>query len=557
MPGTFPSWVDTDADSDSDAGIDTDSDPMDIDPMDIDSEPPTALPFATFPSTPLRAAQPEVAVLRGSPDMSSMPGAWPSGQDDSDFKYNAPSQILRSTTLPSGILSRIRLYFNVFTKTSRITSNVIDDGGPETSKRVRISPPEQPASPDNVTPTPYRRGLTNTLVKPPFSRLRSSSFIGADAIKPWSSIKQQETPPPEDKTSSGSHIGPKSASISPGTARFSNIEELFHREGEFSLPGLGAATLLPSIKKVGELGEQKNERIRFQAQTRAAAERAREAAERERISKERARIARENARAFEERRRAEIKAHGLRSPRDVLISPLSPRWDQRARATVDDGVAKVPNPEGTEVTSHDFARLVPDTAWLNDNIIQAVLALLAHEINNAAGITIKKDTPKCVALSPLFWAHICSNGPSGNERRLKRTWGVTPDNFHQIETFLLPINHGSHWTVVVIRPSRRTVAYVDSFQSSGSRELSVAYSFISAFLGNRYKEDEWETVHYRVPRQTNSYDCGMFVITNSIYLALGIDPSCYSQADMPLMRRRMAAMLLNGGFTGDFGLRAL
>ncbi|RYP48013.1 hypothetical protein DL768_006004 [Monosporascus sp. mg162] len=550
-PGASPTWADSGADPDA---------------MDIDT-PPATRTVTEFPSTPAGTAFLGASPLRRIPNMTSLPGAWPSWQDSDDVQNDVPNPPTRGTTdsTPFGrVLSTFtHLYARVFGSGSRAANNIPDDGGPESSKRICISPQEPPATPGSQSSSSHRPSRGDSPIATLASRLQSSNLVGTDGIRPRPTVTQQETPPPEEVSPSPRAL-PKQTLKSLGTPKYSNIAELFDREEEISLPGLVPTRLSPSSGKVDELDGQRNERLRAAEELRIAKQRAREAEERARAAKERARVEKER-RVAEERARAELEALygkslaslGLRRPKGALITPLSSEWDKKARATVQNGIAKVPNPEGTEVSNHDFAKLVPNSAWLNDNIIQAVLALLAHEINDSAGVVLKKDAPKCVALSPLYWQHICTKGASGSDRRLKRTWGVTPENFFEIDTFLLPINHGSHWTVIVIRPSRRTIAYVDSFHSRGSRELGTAYNFLKGFLGSRYKDDEWQTVQYNVPRQTNSYDCGILVITNSIYLALGIDPNTYSQADMPLMRLRMAAMLLNGGFKGDFSLRAL
>ncbi|RYO74197.1 hypothetical protein DL764_010951 [Monosporascus ibericus] len=550
-PGAFPTWADSAADADA---------------MDIDT-PPATRTVARFPSTPARTAHSGASPLLRSADMTSLPGAWPSWQDSDDVQNDVPNPPTRGTTgsTPFGrVFSTLtHLYARVFGRSSRAANNTPDDGGPESSKRIRISRQEPPATPVSGPSSSHRPSRGDNTIATPASRLQASNLISTDGIRPRPTATQQETPPPEEVSPSPRAL-PKQTRKPLGTPKYSNLAELFDREEEISLPGLVPTRLSPSSGKVDELDWQRNERLRAAEELRLAKQRAREAEERARAAKERARVEKER-RIAEERARAELEALygkslaslGLRRPKGALITPLSSEWDKKARATVQNGVAKVPNPEGTEVSNHDFAKLVPNSAWLNDNIIQAILALLAHEINDSAGVVLKKNAPKCVALSPLYWQHISTKGASGSDRRLKRTWGATPENFFEIDTFLLPINHGSHWTVIVIRPSRRTIAYVDSFHSRGSRELGTAFNFLKGFLGSRYKEDEWQTVQYNVPKQTNSYDCGMFVITNSIYLALGVDPSSYSQADMPLMRLRMAAMLLNGGFKGDFSLRAL
>ncbi|KUJ20823.1 uncharacterized protein LY89DRAFT_779519 [Mollisia scopiformis] len=51
------------------------------------------------------------------------------------------------------------------------------------------------------------------------------------------------------------------------------------------------------------------------------------------------------------------------------------------------------------------------------------------------------------------------------------------------------------------------------------------------------------------PQQSDSYNCGVFTVTNTFCLAFGYDILCYSQEDLPkLKRRRMTAELRNGGF---------
>ncbi|OTB01596.1 hypothetical protein M426DRAFT_63774, partial [Hypoxylon sp. CI-4A] len=213
---------------------------------------------------------------------------------------------------------------------------------------------------------------------------------------------------------------------------------------------------------------------------------------------------------------------------------------------------------GVALEPRDFQKLVSPTVWLNDNAIQATLVHLANYINDTAGVRAKQDPPKCMALSSVYWSTYLAD-PKNKlfPRGLLRTWGVTPDNFFKLDTVLLPVNSGNHWTVIVIRPRRHTIAYVDSFHSAGKHHIQNACQWLEGFLGKKFVASEWKTETYEVPPQTNGHDCGMFVITNSIYLSLGIDPSGYSQADMPLQRLRIAAMLLNGGFTGPFDLSRL
>ncbi|KAI1499426.1 hypothetical protein F5X99DRAFT_284126 [Biscogniauxia marginata] len=309
-------------------------------------------------------------------------------------------------------------------------------------------------------------------------------------------------------------------------SQYKNIHEFFDNEDQHSLPGLERSRLFPNRFKICELDSQRQER-----------EEAREA--------------------------LRLRPLGLRRPRQFLITDLTPDWDQKARAAPFNGHIKAskwknqPHPDSVPLAPKDFGRMVPESAWLNDDAIHATLVCLATYINDAAGVTPKKSVPKCVAISSLYWSSFCQDESKVFPRPFNRKWGMNPDNFLDIDTVLIPVNLGNHWTLLVIRPSRRTVSYVDSFHSNGLAQMEHAFHWLKIFLGAKFRDNEWRIIHFQVPSQTNGYDCGMFVITNSIYLALGLDPNSYSQDDMPLQRRRIAAMLLNGGFTGPFDLSHL
>lgn len=259
-------------------------------------------------------------------------------------------------------------------------------------------------------------------------------------------------------------------------------------------------------------------------------------------------------------KRAQIQQRrSLRQPNAELIPALSLEWTVRSEASVKhhSSAYTITAPEGTSVTTHDFRQLAPSNVWLNDNVIQASLSMLADAINTRAGVVIKKDTPKCVVSSSFFYTKFSEGSIRNPKRGFKTTWGVTPENFLDVDTFLLPINSNLHWTVLAIRPSARTIAYIDSFHSAGKEHLANGKKFLQGMLGDLYKPEEWQTVQYAVPRQSNGYDCGIFAITNSICIALGIAPNCYDPKDMPLQRKRMAAAILKGGFYDECSLDGL
>ncbi|RCI12112.1 hypothetical protein L249_0021 [Ophiocordyceps polyrhachis-furcata BCC 54312] len=302
-------------------------------------------------------------------------------------------------------------------------------------------------------------------------------------------------------------------------------------------------------------------------EARRAAEEARRAAEEEarRAAEEEARRAAEEAarRENEEQLAADAReslggTRGLRLPRRPLVSLPSQHWVDAANntltATASRTLAKTS--EGSDLRRHDFASVVPPTQWLNDEIINGTLLWMDKAINEAAGIDdVRRQTRKCLTLNSFFFKDLLNKGPCGTERKLRRC-GVTKNNFLEVETILLPICDQAHWTMLVVRPGQKTVMHLDSLNPQGSPAFTtLAMSWIKEFLQDKFVAADWKVVREEAPAQTNGYDCGVFALTNAMCMALGLSPMhSYAAADMPMQRIRIACMLLNGGFSGEFDL---
>lgn len=322
---------------------------------------------------------------------------------------------------------------------------------------------------------------------------------------------------------------------------------------------------MPPVPGFALSNEAKNsiERQKSEA-ARKAAEQARKAQEEARVAAEEARRAEEAAqRAAEEQRRRELqaalaKARELRAPLQPLIAPLSKHSETLAYSALDaqPSVIQAKSGDNTELRRHDFTTVIPPTQWVNDEIINGSISWVDRAINEAAGIKdVKKQTRKSLALNSFFFKKLLEKGPAGTERTLRRC-GVTEENMLDVDTIFLPICQNSHWTLIVIRPSKRTVAHMDSLNPHGSSSYTtIAMTWVKHILGDKFDESEWRVERHAAPAQTNSYDCGVFTITNAMCLALGLSPiDSYEAKDMPLQRIRIAAMLKNGGFHGEFDL---
>ncbi|KAF3800499.1 putative ubiquitin-like-specific protease 1B [Colletotrichum gloeosporioides] len=262
--------------------------------------------------------------------------------------------------------------------------------------------------------------------------------------------------------------------------------------------------------------------------------------------------------AEEERLR---RTGGLRVPKKRLVKSLSTDWAAKVQDSIhaDPQQVLAKTAENVELRRHDFLKVVPETEWLNDEIVNGSLLWLDRYVNEAAGATDVKSTKRvCLAMNSFFYKRLVDNGVQNTERALRR-YGVTKATFLNLETILMPICSGNHWTLLVVRPQKRTVSHMDSLNPRGtSTHTKRGLAWVQAVLGDDFKADEWRVVKHEAPEQDNGYDCGVFTITNGICLALGLNAiDAYSKDELPLQRRRIAAMLLNKGFKGDFDLADL
>lgn len=269
--------------------------------------------------------------------------------------------------------------------------------------------------------------------------------------------------------------------------------------------------------------------------------------------------------AAEERAQRELAAqlertHGLRKPEKPIVEQLSEEWLQRTHDTLRAAAstALATTAEGIELRRHDFAKVVPATEWLNDEVINGSLNWLDRGVNSLAGIKdFRRQGRHCLSLSSFFWKQLNERGVRNTQRTLRRC-GVDIDNFLDVRTILIPVCERNHWTLMVVRPSSRTIAHMDSLNPRGSTvNTNLALAWVTEFLGDKFIASEWSVVRHEAPAQTNGWDCGVHTITNAFCVALGLNAiDCYTAEDMPLQRLRITSVLLNQGFHGDFDLRA-
>ncbi len=259
-------------------------------------------------------------------------------------------------------------------------------------------------------------------------------------------------------------------------------------------------------------------------------------------------------------RRAKELRLSRRRPLKPLVQNLNTKWDDKvynAEATNNHHQVITTSMEGTELRLKDFKTLLGRHAWLNDEIINSYIEWVVQAANNeaiASGKALGEPTstvPKFMAHNSFFYENLRKKGPQSTDRLMKRK-KAPGEKLLEVDSVFVPICQGSHWTMGVVRPVAKTIEYFDSMGGSPRTFISQMRAWLQHQLGELYHAEEWTEPRTACARQTNGYDCGVFVCTNAFCVAMGLDTSCYEEQDMALQRRNIAAVLLNRGFTGDF-----
>ncbi|KAI1343776.1 hypothetical protein F5Y15DRAFT_411632 [Xylariaceae sp. FL0016] len=376
-----------------------------------------------------------------------------------------------------------------------------------------------------------------------------------------------------------------------GPARFDNLDDFFKNEEATPFPGhrptwtgTGPRKYMDWDATQQQINFQLAEknRIKKEREERRAA-RAAQAAREEQAARERQQ--QEEQAARERRARAQRESPSqlyIQQAQALGLNEPTGQWLQESNAERQNLDAIRAQPErnipqlfhdgsqihrdGLRVDSRNLAKLVKPTAWLNDECINASLVCLAAAINKEAshnlGTGSNQSTtrrapavaPRCVAVGSLYWKSFTSNYGRLFPRPFNRVWGMNSDNFLAIDTILIPINvANNHWVLGIVMPKQRAYAVIDSFKADQSEQVSHIRAWLSGWLGDQYRAADWNRIEYPHHSQENGWDCGVFTIMNALHLALGLRPAS-TQAEMPHYRRRIAAMLLNQGFHGEYAL---
>ena len=241
-----------------------------------------------------------------------------------------------------------------------------------------------------------------------------------------------------------------------------------------------------------------------------------------------------------------------KEPGAPFIKPLSAEWE----AKIDNISSKPPSQSvavtlrGDPLTKRDVESCYSPQAWLNDEVINAYLEHIVDNARRAANNHGRNAKPKFHAFNSFFYSNLRDKGYESVRRWATRA-KIGGSSLLNVDTVFIPVHHGMHWTLLVVKPSARTIEYFDSLDGSPTSHINRVKTWLIAELGKDYNESEWKILPGCSPQQNNGFDCGVFLLTTAKLCSLDL-PLIYTANDIPMIRRKIVAELMNGGFDGDF-----
>ncbi|KAI5305131.1 hypothetical protein KEM56_005215 [Ascosphaera pollenicola] len=246
-------------------------------------------------------------------------------------------------------------------------------------------------------------------------------------------------------------------------------------------------------------------------------------------------------------------------PAGPSLNPINSKWRKRVddAMVAPDRTVIAKTLKGDSLQRHDLFTCFRQLQWLNDEVINAYLALIVDYANkrqeggDADSAAAKKTgTPKYHAFNSFFFTNLRDRGYDSVARWARRA-KIGGDALLSVDTVFVPVHNHMHWTLILIRPQARTIEHFDSLGGPSPHHIQCVQKWLAGELRDKYKPEEWKVLPSVSPQQNNSSDCGVFLLTNAKMKMLEKELD-FGPNEIPEIRRRIVAELIHGSLDGDF-----
>ncbi|XP_043288414.1 sentrin-specific protease 1-like [Venturia canescens] len=187
--------------------------------------------------------------------------------------------------------------------------------------------------------------------------------------------------------------------------------------------------------------------------------------------------------------------------------------------------------KGRKIKEEDLETL-DGRKWLNDEVINGYLELIVEKYE------------KTFAFSTFFFSRLLSGGFS-----VVRRW-TRKFNIFDFDLVLIPLHLGAHWCLATIDLRNCRVNYFDSLMGNNKEYPTLIFEYLMMEAASKqqtsFDSSKWSIVIKKdIPRQTNNFDCGVFVCSFAEYEAAGREID-FCQNDMAAKRQIIKNRLIAG-----------
>jgi sentrin-specific protease 1 len=122
-------------------------------------------------------------------------------------------------------------------------------------------------------------------------------------------------------------------------------------------------------------------------------------------------------------------------------------------------------------------------------------------------------------------------------------------NVLETDLILIPVNiNNVHWTLATLCCNEKLLKFYDSLGGEGGDFLNLILQYFASLTNTGFSEWTIEVMR-NIPKQENSYDCGVYVCQYSLCLSKGA-PFTFHQRNMENIRKIMIEELTTMKFRG-------